>query len=485
MQQIYAARIRRAYIGATNPFRREQQNFSMTDLLPGDDLTLEQYQPHRHGGPLHFVNVTVNETLSGKTQIERVDRKGLAMAVGPSGLSVGVTGHALWADRPKPTRRFALPALWENRTRSIIPIEVDEACPFNPLKANRRHKKTDSIEPDYQKIESLSFGRWIAVSGAAFSTGLGAGTQLGLSLLLGLANVRLGYWWDSGVDPRKRNAATKSTVVELTGRILSRILPVQSCLMNELFARFHGPARQHWYLSDGGHFENTACYELIRRRVPFIICSDGGQDPSYQFPDLANLVRKARTDFGAEIEVIRHAAEAGKEEPANHHPLPKIEDFVHPAVRNIIGSPDDFTPLSGDEDSDSRGERSVASHRHALLARIRYLDTDEICWLLIVKPSLMGDEAVDVIQYQRTHSLFPQEPTSDQYFDEAQWESYRKLGEHIGNSLFTQPANPEAGWSPASFLPPNPTRKDQALPEAEQVDPLQRGISRNLEPMSY
>jgi len=109
------------------------------------------------------------------------------------------------------------------------------------------------------------------------------------------------------------------------------------------------------------------------------------------------------------------------------------------------------------------------SNRHALLARIRYLDTGEICWLLIVKPSLMGDEAVDVIQYQRTHSLFPQEPTSDQYFDEAQWESYRKLGEHIGNSLFTQPANPSEGWSPASFLPPDFSKPAKEQPTAEEV----------------
>ena len=29
----------------------------------------------------------------------------------------------------------------------------------------------------------------------------------------------------------------------------------------------------------------------------------------------------------------------------------------------------------------------------------------------------------------------------DQYFDEAQWESYRKLGEHIGEKLFGDPQN--------------------------------------------
>ncbi|WP_299694090.1 hypothetical protein [Hydrocarboniphaga sp.] len=55
------------------------------------------------------------------------------------------------------------------------------------------------------------------------------------------------------------------------------------------------------YLSDGGHFENTAAYELIRRRLPLIIVADCGADPGYQFDDVANLVRKARINLGAEI----------------------------------------------------------------------------------------------------------------------------------------------------------------------------------------
>ena len=67
---------------------------------------------------------------------------------------------------------------------------------------------------------------------------------------------------------------------ELGSRLLAKVLPVQMCLLTEFFGRFHGPARRHWYLSDGGHFENTGCFELIRRRVPFIVCSDAAQDAS-------------------------------------------------------------------------------------------------------------------------------------------------------------------------------------------------------------
>ncbi|MEO5959859.1 MAG: hypothetical protein ABIZ49_08750 [Opitutaceae bacterium] len=458
MQQMYAARIARAYLGATNPARRAHANHSMTALIPGDDLPLDDYAPQRHGGPLHLINVTVNETLSGKTNIERADRKGLAMAVGPCGLSVGIESHALWAASPARRSPLArLQALWETQQRSIAPL----ACPtergcFHALCDTGRATSDEPAAP--QRIEALALGRWIAISGAAFTTGTGANTALGLSLLLGLANVRLGYWWDSGISAGSAAApASRPTFAEVLSRLISRVLPVQTCLMTEFFARFHGPARRHWYLSDGGHFENTACYELIRRRVPFIVCTDGGQDPRYEFADLANLVRKARTDFGAEIQIVRRKDDLMKDDPGMQFPMPTLEDIVHPELLDVIGSPEDFNPLPSADAAESGAEpvRPVMARRHALLARIHYLDTNASCWLLMIKPSLMGDESMDVIQYQRTHPLFPQEPTSDQYFDEAQWESYRKLAEHIGTELFTPPTQAAKGWSPSLLAPPN------------------------------
>ena len=448
MQQMYAARLARAYLGATNPERRRHQNFNMTELLPGDEIALEDYAPHRHGGPLHLINVTVNETLSGKTQIERRDRKGLALAVGPSGLSVGHDSHALWGAATATRSPGSLRALWETRRRGIVPIDC----------GSKRFHALCHEKQEHHLIEALALGRWVAISGAAFTTGTGASTSLGLSLLLGLANVRLGYWWDSSICPEARPHKTRPNFIELGSRILSRILPVQTCLMNEFFARFHGPARRHWYLSDGGHFENTGCYELIRRRVPFIVCSDAGQDPDYQFTDFANLVRKARTDFGAEIQVVRRTADLATDDPGARFPMPKLEEIVHPALLDVIGGPEDFKPLPQGDNGHDGATPAARSQRHALLARIHYLGTDQFSWLLLIKPCLMGDETVDVLQYQRTHPLFPQEPTTDQYFDEAQWESYRKLGEHIGTELFTPPsfvdAASSATWSPSQMIAP-------------------------------
>ena len=54
----------------------------------------------------------------------------------------------------------------------------------------------------------------------------------------------------------------------------------------------------------------------------------------------------------------------------------------------------------------------------------------------MVKPTILGDEPIDVVEYAATHPLFPLEPTADQFFDEAQWASYRHLGYRMGSTLF-------------------------------------------------
>jgi len=56
--------------------------------------------------------------------------------------------------------------------------------------------------------------------------------------------------------------------------------------------------------------------------------------------------------------------------------------------------------------------------------------------VVLLKPRLIGGVALDVEEYQRRFEPFPQQGTADQFFDEAQWESYRKLGLEIGTAVF-------------------------------------------------
>jgi hypothetical protein len=408
IQQFYAARLARAYLGASNPRRTgfgaapaagQPVTQDVTEAIEGDDVPFCAYRPEQHGGPIHLINVTINETLAGASQLEQRDRKGLGMAVGPCGISVARVHHAIWAGN-----------------------EVQQERAIQPVGA------LDSPFPVFGRapvsVESLTVKQWVAISGAAFTTGLGARTNLGMSLLLGFSNVRLGYWWDSGIAPRNRTGAVaKRSKLSMT-RILEPLFSAQVYLSDEFLARFYGPHRQRWYLSDGGHYENTAAYELIRRRLPFILVSDNGCDEGYTFEDLANLTRKVRIDFNAEIRLLEAS---------------ELDDLLSRELREVIGTPAELQRRVYDvppRRDDAGLQGNAYSRCHALLARVYYDGaTNPGSVLLMVKPSLAGDEPVDLLQYHASHPTFPQESTMDQFFDEAQWESYRKLGSHIGDKL--------------------------------------------------
>src|SRR5205807_1913429 len=55
--------------------------------------------------------------------------------------------------------------------------------------------------------------------------------------------------------------------------------------------------------------------------------------------------------------------------------------------------------------------------------------------LIYIKPSLIGAEPRDVVNYWQGSNGFPQETITDQWFSEAQFESYRALGSHIIDTI--------------------------------------------------
>ena len=157
------------------------------------------------------------------------------------------------------------------------------------------------------------------------------------------------------------------------------------------------------YLSDGGHFENLGIYELVRRRCACIVAIDAGQDADGRFDDLGNAIRTCYADFGVTIEI------------------------------------------------DTSGMKSS----YFALGRIHYPDAPAAN-LLYIKPNLIGGEPADLANYQATHPQFPHESTADQWFDESQFESYRKLGHHIGRSVLAsarEEAERRAAAGAASGLP--------------------------------
>lgn len=386
---LYSARITRAYLGASNPSRyvavsatgSKPHPSAATSPREGDDVPATDYfgwkrgkmkTPWENGGPLHLINTTLNETIDGRSKQHELDRKGIGLALGPHGLSLGVRHHLRLSDAP----------LSEPPPPGFSVFQVPSVA----------------IE---KKEDMLSLGLWASISGAAFSTGLGSMTRPAFSLLAGLTNVRLGRWWYA---PGTRHPRARGWSVFL----------VQRYLFRELSARFRGTADPYWYLSDGGHFENMGAYELIRRRLPFIVIIDGEADPEHAFQGLANLVRKARLDFETEIEFLS--------EPFREFGLSEAEECPY-------GSLDELRP---------EGPQRI-SRKQACLAKIKYAPGNFGCdegYLVYIKATLFPSVPADLRHYAQTNPSFPQETTIDQFFDEAQWESYRKLGHLIGTSLF-------------------------------------------------
>jgi len=144
------------------------------------------------------------------------------------------------------------------------------------------------------------------------------------------------------------------------------------------------------YLSDGGHFENLGIYELIRRRCRVIIACDAGVDPSCVCNDLASAVEKCRVDFDTRIDI-------------------DIKD-IRPSLSLFPG------------DQKMRGSETPFT-----IGTIHYPDGTQGT-LIYIKPSLNAQLPQDVLAYARLAEAFPHQSTLDQFFDEAQFESYRALG---------------------------------------------------------
>ena len=366
LQSLYGARLTRAYLGASNRERLAKdgaQYRSAAEPAPGDPIKHEDYYNEEVLAPIHIINVTVNQTSDPAEQLTQRDRKGRALAILPTGYTIDDHGIE-----------------YANVVRRT---ELDRAP---------------------------TIGEWIGISGAAVTTGLGRSTSLGFSLVLGLANVRLGTWWRSGL-------AQIATLVHENA--VERVFRCQSLLFRELTGKFHGLRREYQYLSDGGHFENTAVYELLRREraIKLIFACDNGCDPQYEFGDLANLVRLARIDHGLEIKIDPNAA---KDEILGAV-FGTPEELAQPAGSNgkcaLLLNVYETRPTQ----DDNRPERSETLR----------------CRIIVVKPRVTESLPLDVRNYAKTHSAFPEEPTADQFFDESQWEAYRKLGLELGNRVLT------------------------------------------------
>ena len=101
-----------------------------------------------------------------------------------------------------------------------------------------------------------------------------------------------------------------------------------------LFAELFGGATdksRFLMISDGGHFENLAAYELVKSGCRVIIVSDAECDPDLKFEGLGTLIRMCEVDFNARIVVDVEAIRRGQN-PLEHEGVPS-DGFPTPMAR--------------------------------------------------------------------------------------------------------------------------------------------------------
>lgn len=239
---------------------------------------------------------------------------------------------------------------------------------------------------EYGGQNGISLATAASISGAAASPNMGyMMTSSIVRIIMTLFNVRLGFWLGNP-GPAGEKTYKLDSPRESVRPIVEEALGLTD------------DKRPYVYLSDGGHFENFGLYEMILRRCRFIVVCDAGTDTGYEFGDLALAIRQIRVDFGVPIDMGEMVFGRDPEARNNYCALGVIR-------YSCVDGPDGSTSPEDDAKYDGL--------------------------LVYIKPSLIGDEPRDVLNYHETSKTFPQESAADQWFSEAQFESYRALGSHL------------------------------------------------------
>ncbi len=369
---IYKNRLVRAYLGASNLANRMPHPYTGFDSE--DDIAINALARQR---PIPIINTTIN--MTGGDDLAWQTRRAASFTFTPEFVGFEAKsskGQDLGGYRK--TVDYGSCETFSESLKNVAGCEKNE----------------------------ITLGTVLAISGAAASPNMGYHTSASISALLTVFNLRLGCW--TGNPAHKDNQADSkfSMLLRPFGKKYvpswRRKRPLLSAL--PLISELTGSANAEssWInLTDGGHFDNLGIYELIRRRCRFIVVTDAGCDPEYQFQDLANSIRKCWTDFGVHIffpDLGEITIENKNERHCRQH-----------GSLGLIEYPDRQRPNG----SDSGGHEE----RYGLVLYLK-------CSLTKIEL----ENFVDIRQYSESNEQFPHEPTSDQFFDENQFEAYRHLG---------------------------------------------------------
>ena len=359
--QFYRNRIVRCYLGATRWTHGNRRPNEFTKFDFRDDMGLWRFRTDSPGEDIS------REGDSGGSEAGQQENRDCTPYRGPFPIincSLNLGGSS---DLALNTRRGASFTLTSLRCGSDQP-----RVGYAPTIDKQLVGTTMRCKGGF--ADGLQLGQAVAISGAAVSANMGYNTSPLVAFLLTMFNVRLG-WWFPNPGQRKWNSHGLTFGLKPLCQELFGVADDKSDYIN---------------VSDGGHFENLAIYELIRRRCKLIIACDAEADEQMQFGGLGKMIRLCQTDFGAVIELD---------------------------VKSI------------------RPQEHGYSRSHCAVGIIKYC-TGEIGHLIYLKASMTGDEDVSIAQYRSTHPSFPHESTANQFYSEDQFESYRMLGLHMVHSSF-------------------------------------------------
>ncbi len=260
---------------------------------------------------------------------------------------------------------------------------------------------------DYRK---MTLPAAVTISAAAVNPGLGVYSNKLLSVLMTLFNARLGFWISNPIILEKSYAIVWWPVYffkELMGRI--------------------GLSNKMINISDGGHIENLGVYELLRRGCRLIVSVDAGEDKAYGFADLNNLIIRARNELGLEI---RFRSDQQPEELIRPRPS-QVYSKKRFAIADIYQWWEDTKVIHPDTQKEENHIVNFDEPRK--VGTFIYVKSSVLA--PAGKPYLSEDDdylKYGTYKYKIYHPDFPHESTSDQFFDEIQWEAYYQLGQYLG-----------------------------------------------------
>ncbi|MBX9646719.1 MAG: hypothetical protein K2X57_06665 [Xanthobacteraceae bacterium] len=289
---------------------------------------------------------------------------------------------------------------------------------LSPLFIGSKATEWQSTDDYIATNGTMTLASSVAASGAAVSASAGyIGTGLTMnrivSTAMSLLNIRLGLWVGNPNTPAPRGNRT--------------FLKIPTFFNPGLAAGILGMAHKRTSpfleLTDGGHFENLALYELVRRRLDVIVIVDGEADPKISLRSLVSATRRIEEDFGATLELYRDPLGPDRLVMKTRYGYPSEASYARSPfiVGKLLYSPDDH------------GVR-----KHAVLIYVKATNV----------------EGLDFVTsgYLAANPEFPHQSTIDQFFGPDQFDAYHHLGHQCASMLIRDLDLPKSIETPDGII---------------------------------